>query len=125
MKTRYNNIDDNLQSKKKKTKSSVITFHLAFTAPKFTKLNQRCIESIFYFHPTARLIIHSNMENGIHTIAAEKAQVLLKPIQQLIDLGYHIEIIPYEPLIILIVKRVSVAKNNKKTTRKVAFSKPE
>ena len=101
MKTRYNNIDDNLQSKKKKTKSSVITFHLAFTAPKFTKLNQRCIESIFYFHPTARLIIHSNMENGIHTIAAEKAQVLLKPIQQLIDLGYHIEIIPYNAADIL------------------------
>lgn len=73
------------------TNHTVVTFHLAFTVPKFTILNQRCIESIFYFHPKARVIIHSNLENGIHT--AE--QHVLEPIQQLIDLGYHIEVIPY------------------------------
>ena len=68
-----------------------VTFHLAFTVPKFTRLNQRCIESIFYFHPSARVILHSNAKHGIHTADPQ----LLKPIQRLIDLGYQIEIIPY------------------------------
>ena len=71
---------------------NVMTFHLAFTTPNFTKLNQRCVESIFYFHPKARVILHSNAKHGIHTAEPQ----LLEPIRRLTNLGYHIEIIPYD-----------------------------
>ena len=85
------NIDSYTNNIQMKRTDDIVTFHLAFTVPKFSILNQRCIESIFYFHPKARVILHSNLENGIHT--AE--QKVLKPIQELIDRGYHIEITPY------------------------------
>jgi Alpha 1,4-glycosyltransferase conserved region/Glycosyltransferase sugar-binding region containing DXD motif len=69
-----------------------IVFHIAFTVQKFSTLNLRCIESIFYFHPSAHLKLHSNAELGIHT----SANALPPTVQGLIDLGYHIEIVPYK-----------------------------
>lgn len=41
-------------------------FHVVFTVNTFTTLNLRCLESILFYHPTARLKIHSNAVFGIH-----------------------------------------------------------
>ena len=69
----------------------VLVFHIAFTVQKFSTLNSRCIESIFYFHPSAHVKLHSNAVFGIHT----GTNTLPPTIQRLIDLGYHIDIVPY------------------------------
>jgi hypothetical protein len=84
----------------RKSDRTILTFHIAFTVTKFTKLNLRCIESIFYFHPKAQLKIYSNAQYGIHTILLNKNKnttesLSLVPIQKLIQLGYSIEFIPY------------------------------
>ena len=86
---------NDMESKNKNT--TTVTFHLAFTTPAFTKLNQRCLESIFYFHPTAHVILHSNSEHGIHTTGSTTATEphVLEPIRQLLERGYRIDIQPY------------------------------
>jgi hypothetical protein len=76
-----------------------VTFHLVLTVSNFSKLNQRCIESIFYFHPTSHVILHSNAEirfvpQGNDT-TTNIPQRLEQTIKQLTHRGYDIEILPY------------------------------
>jgi Alpha 1,4-glycosyltransferase conserved region/Glycosyltransferase sugar-binding region containing DXD motif len=90
-KLRSSFVDETVRNTDVSTEAPIV-FHVAFTLQKFSTLNLRCIESIFYFHPFAHLKLHSNAELGIHT----NAHALPPTIQGLIDLGYHIEIVPYE-----------------------------
>jgi hypothetical protein len=81
-------------------------FHIVFTVESFTTLNLRCIESIFYFHPTAVLKIHSNAVSGIHRVEGTSSSSSTLPIihtqlQRLLDQGYHLEFVPYSAADIL------------------------
>jgi Alpha 1,4-glycosyltransferase conserved region/Glycosyltransferase sugar-binding region containing DXD motif len=92
-------------------------FHIVFTVENFSTLNLRCIESIFYFHPNARLRIYSNALTGVPTTAASaslagattsidgtNSSALRKipiGICTLIELGYDIKIVSYSAADIL------------------------
>lgn len=65
-------------------------FHIVFTVEKFSTLNLRCVESVFYFHPTALLKIHSNAASGIHASGR-----LPSKLQAVKDRGFRLEIVPY------------------------------
>jgi Glycosyltransferase sugar-binding region containing DXD motif/Alpha 1,4-glycosyltransferase conserved region len=64
-----------------------VKFHMIVTKPNFSVLNLRAIESIFHFHPSAHLCIHSNVHAGF----LRKNSQLPKPIMVLQKQGYHIE----------------------------------
>lgn len=66
---------------------SPLIFHIIVTKPNFSTLNLRSIESIFYFHPEARLRIHSNVKAGFLVNNTELPPQLL----MLRERGYHIE----------------------------------
>jgi hypothetical protein len=54
-------------------------------------LNLRCIESIFYFHPKAKLMIHTNRETGLQ-------RGLEHPkLQALVQRGYDLRFLYYQP----------------------------
>jgi Glycosyltransferase sugar-binding region containing DXD motif/Alpha 1,4-glycosyltransferase conserved region len=78
-----------------------LLFHLVFTVDYFSTLNLRCIESIFYFHPTARIKLHSNVYYPIESTDSTTAnmtssrQRFASSIQALQDLGYSIEIVAF------------------------------
>ena len=86
--------------KKEKTNSPTITipsskaplFHIIFSTGDDTlsTLNMRCIESIFFFHPQARLHIHTNKDTGISGKSHPKLQPLLEE-------GYNITFVRYRP----------------------------
>jgi len=66
-----------------------IIFHVVFTTTEetFSTLNLRCIESIFFFHPTALLKIHTSANTGLRRIPAR--------LQPLVDRGFRVELLPY------------------------------
>lgn len=62
-------------------------FHLIHTTEEesFGTMQKRCLESIFYHHPNARVILH--------------AKYLTKePVQYLINAGYNVSVEPYDPI---------------------------
>jgi hypothetical protein len=73
-------------------KDSEPVFHIIISTGDETisTVNMRCIESIFYFHPGARLYIHSPEDTGISGMGHPK----LKP---LADKGYGISVNRYQP----------------------------
>jgi Glycosyltransferase sugar-binding region containing DXD motif/Alpha 1,4-glycosyltransferase conserved region len=71
-----------------------VKFHMIVTKPNFSVLNLRAIESIFHFHPSAHLCIHTNVNAGF---LRENSQ-LPKPIMRLQRQGYHIETRTYAVL---------------------------
>jgi Alpha 1,4-glycosyltransferase conserved region/Glycosyltransferase sugar-binding region containing DXD motif len=94
-------------------------FHIVFTVETFSTLNLRCIESIFYFHPNARLRIYSNALSGLLptgdsasqagatssiTGSTNNSSALRKlpiGIRALIELGHDIKIVSYSAADIL------------------------
>ena len=57
------------------------------TEETFSTLNLRCIESIFFFHPTALLKIHTSANTGLRRIPSR--------LQPLVDRGFRVELLPY------------------------------
>ena len=82
---------DNEQTLKNENERPV--FHIVISAggDNLSTLNMRSIESIFYHHKKAKLIIHSNQETGL-------ASGIQHPkLQPLLQLGYDIQLKEYLP----------------------------
>ena len=74
-------------------RDDALLFHLIFTTDvdKFTTLNLRTIESIFFHHPKATVIIHWSSKY----FRLFDNTPPLAPLQQLQDLGYDLTVRPY------------------------------
>ena len=85
------------QQKQLAEKVTLPVFHLVISTTNgnednaFSVLNMRSIESIFYFHPTAHLQIHTNHESGL------QSGIHHPQLAPLIERGYHVRVIPYQP----------------------------
>lgn len=72
-------------------------FHMVLSSFKgdedaaLSTLNMRSIESIFYFHPTARVHLYTNQDTGL------KSGTRHPKLAPLVRQGYNISVIPYQP----------------------------
>lgn len=73
------------------TSMTPLLFHLIHTTNEesFGKMQKRCLESIFYHHPNAKVILHSKNNNMTTT---------KRPVQYIIDAGYDLQVKPYDPV---------------------------
>ena len=71
-------------------------FHMIFSTgdDTLTTLNLRSIESIFFFHPDARLIIHTRSNGGLSSTSLDQLQPLMEE-------GFDITLVRYIPEISL------------------------
>jgi Alpha 1,4-glycosyltransferase conserved region/Glycosyltransferase sugar-binding region containing DXD motif len=79
------------------TPNRLPTFHIVISSGQdsLTTLNMRCIESIFYHHPTAKLIIHSNQQSGL------LSGIQHPKLRPLLQRGYDIQVNFYQPEAVL------------------------
>jgi Glycosyltransferase sugar-binding region containing DXD motif/Alpha 1,4-glycosyltransferase conserved region len=108
-----------IRTSKQKTPQALPVFHIVISNVRKTSsldgylstLNLRCIESIFYFHAKATLLIHANRETGLQRGLEHPT------LQALMQRGYDLRVLYYEPQEML--QRVLNAPNSEIDSRAV------